>query len=232
MLGAALGTAENRSSLSARPFEGLLDLGPRGVRQLGRLVARLFEEPAALGLCLAELLGRIAVGIRKQLTRLVARVVEHLRALAFALLAVALDLGFAVLLLAAAPANLFLGLGQLGLGSLLRVGLDGVGVFRGSANQMQGVHADCMTGGLDRLAASTGRLEHAELRLELGRVAAERLEGVAHLLGVVAVPALRQVFEARERRQRGLLSGFLSCHLRLALRPKYAGSIGRSGIGA
>ena len=75
LLGAALGTAENRSGLRARPFESLLDLGPRGVRQLGRLVARLFEEPAALGLCLAELLGRIAVGIRKQLTRLVARVV-------------------------------------------------------------------------------------------------------------------------------------------------------------
>ena len=129
LLGAALGTAENRSGLRARPFEGLLDLCPRGVRQLGRLVARLFEEPAALGLCLAELLSRIAVGIRKQLTRLVARVVEHLCALAFTLLAVALDLGFAVLLLAAAPANLFLGLGQLGLGSLLRVGLDGVGEF-------------------------------------------------------------------------------------------------------
>ena len=129
LLGAALGTAENRSGLRARPFEGLLDLCPRGVRQLGRLVARLFEESAALRLCLAELLSRIAVGIGKQLTRLVPRVVEHLRTLAFTLLAVALDLGFAVLLLAAAPANLFFGLGQLSLGSLLRVGLDGVGEF-------------------------------------------------------------------------------------------------------
>jgi len=32
-------------------------------------VARLFQDPAALGLCLAELLGRIAVGIRKQLSK-------------------------------------------------------------------------------------------------------------------------------------------------------------------
>src|SRR3954465_12729788 len=56
----------------------------------------------------------------------------------------------------------------------------------------------------------------------------ERLERIANLLGVVAVSALRQVFEARERGQRGLLSWFLCGHLRLAFWRKYAGFTGRS----
>src|SRR5260370_8999686 len=48
----------------------------------------------------------------------------------------------------------------------------------------------------------------------------ERLERLTNLVGVVAVAALRQVFEARERGERRLLSGFECGHLRLALLTK------------
>src|SRR6267142_5152485 len=51
-------------------------------------------------------------------------------------------------------------------------------------------------------------------------MSSKSLECLAHLVGVVAVPALRQVFEARERREQRLLSWFLCGHLRLALLTK------------
>ena len=58
-------------------------------------MARLLEQAVALGLRLLQLCGRVGVGLREQLARLVPRGVQHLRALALALLAVALDLGLA-----------------------------------------------------------------------------------------------------------------------------------------
>ena len=51
-------------------------------------------------------------------------------------------------------------------------------------------------------------VQHPQLRLELGGVPTECLEGLPDLVGVVAVPAPGQVFEARERGERGLLSWF------------------------
>src|SRR5207302_9848234 len=118
----------------------------------------------------------VAVRVREQLPRLVAGVVQHLRALAFALLAETLDVGLSVLLLAAAAADLLLGLPELGLRRALRVGLDRVGELRGGANQVQRIHAHGMPGGLDRLSAAARGLQHAQLCLELRRVAAERSE--------------------------------------------------------
>src|SRR5207253_5093853 len=69
---------------------------------------------------------------------------------------------------------------------------------------------------LDRCAPAGG-LEDAELRLELGRMTAERLERLAHALGVETVARARDVLEARQGGQAGCgggLSWFL-CHLRL-----------------
>ena len=66
---------------------------------------------------------------------------------------------------------------------------------------MQGVHPDRVTRGLDRLAAAACGLKHAQLRLQLRRVPAERVEGLAYLVRVVAVTASRQVLEARQRGQ-------------------------------
>src|SRR6266550_2409511 len=51
-------------------------------------------------------------------------------------------------------------------------------------------------------------------------MSSKSLECLAHLVGVVTVPALRQVFEARERREQRLLSWFVCGHLRLTLLTK------------
>ena len=104
LLGALLGAREDRARLRAGPFERLLDLGTRGVRQLGRLVARLLEQPGALRLGFVELGRRVAVRIREQLARLGLRGVDDLVALALALVAEALDLALALLQVALAPA--------------------------------------------------------------------------------------------------------------------------------
>src|SRR5437879_13321738 len=97
-------------------------------------MAGLLEQAAALRLGLAQLLRGVAVRVREQLPRLVAGVVQHLRALAFALLAETLDVGLSVLLLAAAAADLLLGLPEWSLRRALRVGLDRVGARRCGPN--------------------------------------------------------------------------------------------------
>ena len=57
-------------------------------------------------------------------------------------------------------------------------------------------------------ARPAGGLEHAELRLQLGGVAAEGVEGVANALRVEAVPASGDVLEARQATSAtGLLPG-------------------------
>ena len=45
LLGAFLRTADDHAGLRARPLERLLDLGADRVRELGRLMARLLEQP-------------------------------------------------------------------------------------------------------------------------------------------------------------------------------------------
>ena len=157
------------------------------------------------------------------MARLVAGIVQQFRTLALALLAEALDLCFAVLLLATAAAHLLLGLCELGLGRALCVGLDRVGELCRGADQVERVHPHRVPGRLDRLSTAARSLEHAQLRLELRRMAAERFECLANGPGVEAVAFARNVFEPREGGQRGLLSGFLRRHRER----KYAGFIGR-----
>ena len=92
LLGALLGALRAIARcLCARPVERLVDLGPGGVRELGRLVARLLEQAGAARLGLADLGGRVAVRVREQLARLVLGVVHDLVALALAVVAEALD---------------------------------------------------------------------------------------------------------------------------------------------
>src|SRR6186997_648061 len=117
-------------------------------------MARLLEQAVALRLGLAQLLRRIAIRVCEKFTGFVPGCIQHLCALALALLAVALDLRLAILLLASASAHLLFGFGQLSLGCLLRVGLDGVGEFGSRANQMQRIHPYRVPGGLDGLPTS------------------------------------------------------------------------------
>ena len=180
---------EDRGGLRARPLERLLDLGAGGVRQLGRLVARLLEHPVSARLRFTELLRCLAVRVCEQFPDLVPRAVQQLRTLTLALLAVALDLCLALLDPAAAAADLLLRLLELRLRRLLRVTLDGVCELGRGADQMQRVHPYRVARRLDLLPASARRsLQNAKLRLELCVVPAERLERLRHAIRVV--PAL------------------------------------------
>ena len=202
LLGAVLGAGEDRGRLGACPLQRLLDLGAGGVRELGRLVARLLEQTGGAGLGLLDLLRRLEVGLGEQLARLVLGRVDDLGALTLALCAVALDLGLARLQLVLASRHLFLGPVELRRGGGLGVALDRVGELGGGADQVQRVHADGVAARLD-LAGAAGGLQHAELGLELGRVTAERVEGLAHLVGVVALARAREVLDLWQRGQRG-----------------------------
>ena len=217
LLGAVLGAGEDRRRLGAGPLERLLDLGARGVRELGRLVARLLEEARGAGLGLLDLLRGLEIRLREQLARLVLGGVDDLCALALALGAVALDLGLARLQLVLAPRDLLLGLSELRRGGGLRVALDRVGELGGGADQVQRVHADGVAARLDRTGAPGG-LQHAELSLELGCVAAEGVERLAHLVGVVAFARAREVLDLWQRGQcwRGRSVPWILCRHSLA----------------
>ena len=211
-----LGAGEHGSGLGARPLEGLLDLCAGGVRELGRLVTGLLEEASGPCLGLLDLLRRLELGLRTELARLVLGRVDDLGPLALALGAVALDLGLARLQLVLAPRHLRLGRLQLRRGGGLRVALDRVGELGGAADQVQRVHADGVAARLD-LAGTAGGLKHAELSLELGCMAAERIEGLAHLVGVVPFARAREVLDLWQGGQRrgGLgLPWILVGHLR------------------
>src|SRR5204863_7456434 len=94
LLRAFLRAADDRPGLGARPFEGLLDLGARGVRQLGRLVPCLLEQTGGPRLGLPDFLCGLLLRRLDGLTRLSLGRVQHLGPLALALAAVALDLAF------------------------------------------------------------------------------------------------------------------------------------------
>ena len=183
----------------------------------------LLEQPARAGLCLANFGGRVPLCLRLRLTGLVPRSVEHLGALALALLAEALDLVLALLKLALAPADLFLRAAKLGRGRSLCIPFDRVGHVGGGADHVQRVHPNGVAGRLD-LAAASGRLEHAQLHLKLRGVTPEGFEGLLDARRVVAaVRKGRQLLDTRKRRQRCLLSSFASHEVR-----KYGRCIGRS----
>ena len=108
--------------------------------------------PAALGL--AQLGGRVAVGLREDLARLVAGGVQDLGALPLGLLADARDLGLLLLELHLLLADLLLGAADLLRGRLLGVALDRVGELGGGAHEVQRVHADRVARRLGDGAAS------------------------------------------------------------------------------
>ena len=176
-------------------------------------MAGLLEQAGSARLGLLDLLRGLLLRLLQRLARLGLGRVDHLGPLALALVAVALDLALPLLKLALAPADLLFGPAQLRGRSGLGIPLDRVGHLGSRADHVQGVHADRMPGRLD--AALPGRLEHAQLNLKLGRVAAECLEGLANLFALVAVALARQILDARQRRQRrrlGRSSLAFSCH--------------------
>ena len=127
------------------------------------------------------------------------RGVHDLGALALRLGAVALDLGLALLQLALLRAHLLLGALQLRRGRRLRVALERVGELGGGADQVERVHADGVAGRLDVGGLARG-LEHAQLRLQLGGVAAEGVERLADALLLVAVAgALKLIHDSEAR---------------------------------
>ena len=149
-------------------------------------MTRLLEQPRAPGLGLAKLLRRLRVRPREQLASLLVRRSQDLRTLPLAVHAVALDVGLLRLDLALAAPDLLLGTSELRRRGVLGVALERVGELGRGTNQMEGVHPHGMAGGLDVRGAARG-LDHPQLSLELGRVAAEGVERVLHLLAVVAV---------------------------------------------
>ena len=185
----------------ARPLERLLDLGTGGIRQLGRLVARLLEQAGAACLGLAELLRRVAVGVGEQVARLGAGCVEDVGPLALALEAVALDLALTALELGLLAAHLFLDAADLRGGCALRVTLDLVGELGGGTDQVQRVHAHGVPGRLDA-PGGAGGLEDAQLRLQLQDMAAELVEGLGNAVALEPLTGEREVFEPRQRCQR------------------------------
>ena len=103
----------------------------------------------------------------------------------------------------------------------------------GFADQMESVHAHGMAGGVN-LCGATGGLEDPQLRLELDRVAAVRLECVTDCLRLIAALDRRQVLDRRQRRHRRRLlarcSWSFDCHpflLACSCHREYAGCIGR-----
>ena len=91
---------------------------------------------------------RLLLRLLRQLARLGFGRVQHLRALALALLSVALDLTLTVLQLTLAARDLLLGAPQLRGGGRLRVALDRVGHLGGGADHVQRVHAHGVPGRL------------------------------------------------------------------------------------
>ena len=163
---------------------------------------RLLEQPGALGLGLAELGRRVTVCGGEQFARFVLRRVDDLVALALALLAVALDLALTVLQLALPACDLGLRALDLRGGGVLGVALERVRKLGCRANEVQRVHAHRMARRVDVGRLPCG-LQDAELRLQLQRMAAERVECLANAVGLErAVVGLRQVLEPGQRGER------------------------------
>jgi hypothetical protein len=103
------------------------------------LVPCLLDQPRGSRLGLGELLVRLLLRFLRQLARLGFGRVQHLRALALALLPVALDLTLTVLQLTLAARDLLLGAPKLRGGGRLRVALDRVGHLGRGADHVQRV---------------------------------------------------------------------------------------------
>ena len=97
---------------------------------------------------------------------------------------------------------LFLGALELGGGGCLGIALERVGELGRGADQMQRVHADGVSRRLDA-GGLRRRVEHAQLRLQLSRVAAEGIEGLADRLLVESVARALKLLDGRKRGQTG-----------------------------
>src|SRR5207253_5567606 len=124
LLRAFLRAADDHPGLRARPFEGLLDFGPGGVRQLGGLMARLLEQAGCAGLGLPDLLRGLLLRLLHVLARLGLGRAHHLGPLALALVAVPVDVGLALLQLTLPAGDLLLGAAELCSRGVLSVALD------------------------------------------------------------------------------------------------------------
>ena len=144
-----LGARDDGRRLRAGPLEGLLDLGPRRIRELGRLMASLLEKTGLAGFGLAQLLGRVAVRVGDELAGLGAGRCSGLVAQPLALVAETLDLGVLPLEVLLLLPDLLLGPLVLRRRGLLGVTLEDVGEVGGLADQMERVHPDCVPGRID-----------------------------------------------------------------------------------
>src|SRR5204863_9098096 len=81
-------------------------------------------------------------------------------------------------------------------------------------DEMQRIHPDRVPAGLDDRWPS-GSLKHPQLRLQLGCVAAEGVEGLANALRIEAVSRRRKVLESwQARKRRGSYPVWpFGCHL-------------------
>src|SRR6185312_5763244 len=143
---------------------------------------------------------RMPLRLSLRLAGLVARSVQDLGALAFALLTEALDLVLALLQLTLTSADLLLGAADLRRRGCLCVALDRVSHVGGGANHVQRVHPDGVPARL-HLSAASRSLQHTQLHLKLRRVAPKGLESLLDALGLVAaIGERRQLLDVGERR--------------------------------
>src|SRR5918993_2257451 len=163
-------------------------------------MTRLLEQPVAASLGLPQLASRIGGRLRQLLAGLGLRSVHDLGALALRLGAIALDLGLALLQLVLLRAHLLLSALHLRSRSGLRIALERIRELGRCADQVEGVHPDRMPGGLDVRRLPRG-LQHAQLRLQLRRVAPERVERLTDALLVVSVARALKLLETGKRGQ-------------------------------
>src|SRR5947209_3643956 len=213
LLGTLLGAADDYARLVPGRLQGLLSLCAGGVRELGRLMARLLDEPGAPRLGLLQLACRVGLRLRQQLAGLVAGRVHHLGTLALDFLRLPLDGRFAVADLALAAHELLLRAGELGRGGGLCVALGRVGELGRRAAEVQRVHAHGVPAGLAAAGASARSLQHAKLRLQLRDVAAKRVKSLADLIRVEPVPGAGNVLDLRQRSQLGRALLAFGCHV-------------------
>src|SRR4051812_26643656 len=95
LLGTLLRTADDRGGLTTRPLERLFDLGAGRVRELGRLVSCLLQQPRRARLGLGDLLRGLLLRLLGRLPRLALGGVQQLGPLALALLPITVDLALA-----------------------------------------------------------------------------------------------------------------------------------------
>jgi hypothetical protein len=164
-------------------------------------MACLLEQPGASTFRLAKLLGRLAVRVRDELAGLVTGGGHDLIPLTIALVAEAKDLGLSLLKIDLLLPDFLLGARELSGRRILGVALENVGELGCFADQMQRVHADGVTAGLD-LARTAGGLKDAKLSLKLDGMSAEGLKGVAHGLLVEASLDRGQILEPWQRSHR------------------------------